>query len=159
MWHFLTHAHYDHIIDFDKIREKTAAPSYIVSSDLPLLYDPNKNVSTWLFSPTPYPTCDHLLSPGDTVSVTDFSIKVFHTPGHTPGSACYLIDDALFTGDTVMSSGIGRCDLYLYGGDFNQMCSSLQFLLTQPPTLRVYPGHGNNTTLSAIHSLIRHYIK
>ena len=153
----LTHAHFDHIVDLDKIRKKTSAPSYIVSSDIPLLSDPNKNVSAWLSCPTTYPPCDHLLAHGDVVNIADFSIKVFHTPGHTPGSACYLIDDVLFTGDTVMSGGIGRCDLY--GGDFNQMRSSLQFLLTQPPTWRIYPGHGNNTTLSAIHSMIRYYIK
>lgn len=154
---FLTHAHYDHIVDLDKIRSITNAPSYIMAHDKPLLSDPHKNVSAWLSSPTSYQACDHLLSHGDIIKVADFSIKVLHTPGHTPGSACYLIDDALFTGDTVMSDGIGRCDLY--GGNPDQMMSSLRLLLALPSYLRVYPGHGNNTTLSAIHSMIRYYIK
>jgi len=154
---FLTHAHYDHIVDLDKIRSITNAPSYIMAHDNPLLFDPHKNVSAWLSSPTCYQACDHLLSHGDIIKVADFSIKVLHTPGHTPGSACYLIGDSLFTGDTVMSGGIGRCDLY--GGNPDQMMSSLRLLLALPSSLRAYPGHGNNTTLSAIHSMIRYYIK
>ena len=154
---FLTHAHFDHIVDLDKIRSMTNAPAYIVSYDNSFLFDPYKNVSEWLSSPTSYQACDHLLSHGDTIQVANFTVKVIHTPGHTPGSACYLIDNALFTGDTVMSGGIGRCDLY--GGNPDQMMSSLQRLLALPSSLRVYPGHGNNTTLSAIHSMIRYYTK
>lgn len=153
----LTHAHYDHIVDLDKIRAMTHAPSYIISHDNPLLSDPQKNVSAWLSCPTAYQPCDHLLSHGDTIRVCGFSIKVLHTPGHTPGSACFFIEDALFTGDTVMSGGIGRCDLY--GGSFHQMQSSLQLFHTLPPSTRVYPGHGNNTTISAIQSMIRYYTK
>ena len=154
---FLTHAHYDHISDLDKIKAMTHAPSYIVSHDNPLLSDPHKNVSAWLSSPASYLDCDHLLSHNNIIKVGDFSVKVLHTPGHTPGSACFLIEDALFTGDTVMSGGIGRCDLY--GGDINQMLSSLQLFYTLPPSTRVYPGHGNNTTISAIQTMIRYYTK
>lgn len=152
----ITHAHYDHIVDLEKIRSLTHAPSYIHSCDNPLLSDPLKNVSAWLSTPTSYQPCEHLVSHGDVIQIGSFSIKVLHTPGHTSGSACYLIDNALFTGDTVMSGGIGRCDLY--GGNSTQMRSSLRLLLDQSPTLCVYPGHGNNTTLSAIHSMIRYYI-
>ncbi|MBR6768687.1 MAG: MBL fold metallo-hydrolase [Clostridia bacterium] len=154
---FLTHAHYDHIVDLEKIRSMTNAPSYIVSHDNPLLSDPFKNVSAWISYPTTYQSCDHLLSHEDTVETSDFSVKVLHTPGHTPGSACFLVEDALFTGDTVMSDGIGRCDLY--GGNINQMLTSLQLFNTLPSSTRVYPGHGNNTTISAIQSMIRYYTK
>ena len=153
----LTHAHYDHIIDLDKIRCMTNASSYIMSHDNPLLSDPHQNVSSWLSCPTSYPSCDHLLSHGDIIEIANFTIKILHTPGHTPGSACFLIEDALFTGDTVMSGGIGRCDLY--GGDISQMLSSLRLFNSLPSSTRVYPGHGNNTTISAIQSMIRYYTK
>ena len=153
----VTHAHYDHIVDLDKIRSMSQASSYIMSHDNPLLSDPHKNVSAWLSCPTSYQPCDILLSHKDTVQIGDFSVKILHTPGHTPGSACFLIEDALFTGDTIMSGGIGRCDLY--GGDITQMQSSLQLFQTLPPATRVYPGHGNNTTISAIQSMIRYYTK
>lgn len=154
---FITHAHYDHIIDFDKIQSLTGAPSYIISNDHPFLSDPQKNVSAWLSCPTSYPSCTNLLSDGNLVEIAGFSIRTLHTPGHTPGSACFLIQDHIFTGDTVMTDGIGRCDLV--GGDPVQMLSSLQRFYTLPPSTRVYPGHGQNTTISAIQSMIRYYIK
>lgn len=154
---FLTHAHYDHIVDLDQIRAMTHAPAFIMSDDDPLLHDSQKNVSALLSRPTTYQSCDHLLANNDIIQITGFSVKVLHTPGHTPGSACYLIENALFTGDTVMSGGIGRCDLY--GGNPEQMLSSLQLFYTLPPTISVYPGHGKNTTISAIQSMIRYYTK
>lgn len=154
---FLTHAHYDHIIDLDTIRSMTQAPSYMMSHDTSFLSDANKNVSALLSCPTTYQPCDRLVSHGDVVVVSDFSVQVLHTPGHTPGSACFLVGDAIFTGDTVMSNGIGRCDLY--GGDWNQMLSSLQLVYSLPETTHVYPGHGNNTTISAIQPMIRYYTK
>lgn len=154
---FLTHAHYDHIVDLDKICSMTGAPSYIMAQDNHFLSDPYKNVSSWLSSPATYQDCTHLLSDGDEVKVAGFSVKVLHTPGHTPGSACYLVEDAIFTGDTVMSDGIGRCDLY--GGNPEQMLSSLQLFYKLPPATRVFAGHGQNTTISAIQSMIRYYTK
>ena len=154
---FLTHAHYDHIVDLDKICSMTGAPSYIMAQDNHFLSDPYKNVSSRLSSPATYQDCTHLLSDGDEVKVAGFSVKVLHTPGHTPGSACYLVEDAIFTGDTVMSDGIGRCDLY--GGNPEQMLSSLQLFYKLPPATRVFAGHGQNTTISAIQSMIRYYTK
>ena len=152
----LTHAHYDHIADLDEIQSLTGAPTYIGLHDDCFLSNPIKNVSSLLGCSKTFNSCQHHLSHNDVISLADFSIKVFHTPGHTPGSLCYLIDDALFTGDTVMAEGIGRCDLY--GGNLQQMKESLKLLLSLNASYKIYPGHGKNTTLSHVQSVIHYYI-
>jgi glyoxylase-like metal-dependent hydrolase (beta-lactamase superfamily II) len=78
--------------------------------------------------------------------VAPFQIKVITTPGHTPGSVCYLIDGRLFSGDTLFRNSIGRVDLP--GGSWPQMEKSLSKLRMLPPETLVYPGHGMQTTIA-----------
>ncbi|MFH1214035.1 MAG: MBL fold metallo-hydrolase [Candidatus Neomarinimicrobiota bacterium] len=75
-----------------------------------------------------------------------FKVAVITTPGHTPGSVCYLIDGRLFAGDTLFRNSVGRVDFP--GGSWSQMESSLHKLKILPPETEVYPGHGSNTTIA-----------
>ncbi len=81
----------------------------------------------------------HQHQPGDTVKVGDIEICLVHTPGHTPGSQCFLVDNRLIAGDTLFLEGCGRTDLP--GSNPDQMFESLQTLATLPDQTVVYPGH------------------
>ena len=77
---------------------------------------------------------------GDELSFGNLKMKFIHTPGHTPGGCCVLIDGNLFTGDTLFVGAVGRTDLP--GGSFKQLIKSLQHLVkTLPPDTVVWPGH------------------
>lgn len=76
---------------------------------------------------------------GDVIKIGKLDFKVLQTPGHTKGSSCFIIDNALFTGDTLFIDGIGRTDLE--GGDSEEMYHSLERLRELPDGMIVYPGH------------------
>lgn len=91
--------------------------------------------------------CDGYFEDGDVFEFTDFSLKVLHTPGHTPGSSCFLSDNILFSGDTLFKDSYGRADLPL--GNQDMIYKSIkEKLLTLPRNTKVYPGHGVPTTIS-----------
>ena len=73
-------------------------------------------------------------------------IKTIHTKGHSKGGVCYLIDNILFSGDTLFKESIGRCDLY--GGSFEEIAQSIkEKLFTLDENITVYPGHGDETSI------------
>jgi len=76
---------------------------------------------------------------GDVVRVGSVEVELIHTPGHTPGSQCFLVDGRLVAGDTLFLEGCGRTDLP--GSDPDAMYDSLQRLVTLPDDVVVYPGH------------------
>ena len=77
---------------------------------------------------------------GDMIELGSTDIRIVHTPGHSPGSACYAAGDALFTGDTLFMYGCGRCDLE--GGDPESMYYSLLRLRNEfEPGTIIFPGH------------------
>ena len=78
------------------------------------------------------------------IAIWDFNIKVIHTPGHSKGSLCFIIEDNIFTGDTLFCNGVGRYDLY--GGSFATLRNSLRNLFTLD-NYKVYPGHNECTTI------------
>jgi glyoxylase-like metal-dependent hydrolase (beta-lactamase superfamily II) len=90
--------------------------------------------------------------PGDVIHVGGVSIELVHTPGHTPGSQCLLVDGRLISGDTLFLEGCGRTDLP--GSDADAMYDSLQRLAGLPEGTVVYPGHRysmpSSATLSSI---------
>ena len=89
---------------------------------------------------------------GDKVMVGEIEIELVHTPGHTPGSQCFLVDGCLVSGDTLFLDGCGRTDLP--GSDAEQMYESLQRLARLPADTVVFPGHKyhpqSSGTLSAV---------
>lgn len=90
---------------------------------------------------------------GDVVTVGGVTIELLHTPGHTPGSQCFLVDGRLVTGDTLFLDGCGRTDLP--GSDAGQMYESLQRLATLPGGTVVFPGHRYSLPSSGTLDVIR----
>ena len=81
------------------------------------------------------------------IQMSEFRCQIIHTPGHTPGSVCLYFPEErkLFSGDTLFRCGYGRTDLP--GGNYGQLISSLEQLMTLPPETEVFPGHGESTTI------------
>lgn len=87
-----------------------------------------------------------LLADGDIVRLGDIKLEVIHTPGHTPGGISIKYDNLLFTGDTLFAEGVGRTDLA--GGDYDTLMKSIRDkILILPDSVRVFPGHGPETTV------------
>ena len=92
------------------------------------------------------PKIDRYVNDGDILMLGNLEIKVLHTPGHTQGGVCYLIENNIFTGDTIFKGSVGRCDLE--GGDFSQLVDSIQSkIYTLPDNITIYPGHGKASNI------------
>ena len=146
----LTHGHFDHIMSIDTLRD--ALPDlkvYLHAADAPMLTDGDKNAfATFFGMERTWRAADVLVQDGQAIPLDDTSLTVIHTPGHSPGSVCYLCKDSgdLITGDTLFADNIGRCDLW--GGSYTTMMESLRRLRTLDGTLTIYPGHGDTNSLS-----------
>ena len=142
----LTHVHFDHMLAAAEVCGVTGAPLCVGAGDTDATSDPIRNLSG-LFSPSnPVAVAyDRVLREGERLAVGDMSFTVLETPGHTPGCLCLLIDDILFSGDTLFYGSIGRLDFP--GGDARAMQSSLARLMDLPPDTTVYAGHGPATTI------------
>ena len=142
----LTHGHFDHILSLDVLREKLDVPAYIHTEDAIMLTDGKKNAFYELFGKErSYREADKLLSDGDVIMLGNEKLTVFHTPGHTHGSVCFLTEDSVFTGDTLFADTYGRCDLW--NGDIQKLRASLKKLAMLKRTLTIYPGHGKSYNL------------
>lgn len=141
-----THAHMDHIAGDYDIQKHYKVPVYIHNKDEEQIkYFKNYLQAVGMPDYNP-PENVHFFDENETFKIGSKNIKVIHTPGHTQGGVCFLIDDMLFAGDTLFCESIGRTDLL--GGDFNQLITSIkQKLFTLPDGIKVYPGHGPSTTI------------
>ncbi|MCA1054815.1 MBL fold metallo-hydrolase [Rossellomorea aquimaris] len=145
----LTHAHFDHIGAVDTVRNTYHVPVYLHEKEAEWLIDPGLNGSG-LFGMGNIQTApaDHLLSSEKTLSIGGFTLGLFETPGHSPGSLSYYVqsEGIVFAGDTLFMGSIGRSDLP--GGNHEQLLSSIHdHLLTLPESTAVLPGHGPETTV------------
>lgn len=142
----LTHGHFDHVISAETLQSKTGAPIMIHRGDGDMLADPAKNAYRFFFGQDrAFKAADRLLDDGEVLKLGDEDVRVMNTPGHSIGSSCFVTDDFIVTGDTIFSEGYGRVDLY--GGNMQQLVSSLQALAKLPRDLVIYPGHGDSATL------------
>ena len=108
----------------------------------------NTHEAEWVSRITEIPLSDLTAHEhGDTVTVGDIEIELLHTPGHTPGSQCFLLDNRLVAGDTLFLDGCGRTDFP--GGNVDEMFRSLQQLATLPGDPTVFPGHWYSADTSA----------
>ncbi len=140
----LTHGHFDHIGGIEALTDAFPdVPVLISKADLPMLSDPQKNGSLSLSGRGITVVRGEALAAF--VSFAGKEIQVIPTPGHTEGSCCFLVENSLFTGDTLFRGSVGRTDLY--GGDSSELFYSLEKLKALPDSLLVFPGHGAETTL------------
>ena len=122
---------------------------YIHEGDAEMLPDGEKNAYTFFFGEDKtYRPAEKTLKDGDVLTLGEETITVVHTPGHTNGSVCFLLEDGhLLTGDTIFAMGYGRYDLY--GGSLTTLLQSIGKLRALPQELIILPGHGEQATLGA----------
>ena len=141
-----THGHMDHIGANAKIKGITGAKILIHEDDRNLLGSPVKNLAIFWGKMTKSPPADRLLKDGEIISLGNLQIKIIHTPGHTRGSICLLVDNGLFTGDTLLRNSIGRADLP--GASSRMLIQSIkEKLLSLGDGVKIYPGHEEETTI------------
>lgn len=143
----LTHGHFDHIGGVSLLQQRYGIPVCVPADDAEMLTDNQKNGSAVFGFPVTAVTGARILKNGEEVQAGKLKFTLLHTPGHTKGSSCYRIEDALFTGDTLFCGGVGRTDLY--GGNLSDLKASVRLLAELPGDFQVYPGHGEPTTLAA----------
>ena len=144
----LTHAHPDHFGAMREVRKALDVPAYISEDDEKLMEERCQTVMESLLDlgiGMDDVKADILFKDGDEIEFGDKKIKVILTPGHTPGGACFLLDNVIFTGDTLFRGSIGRTDLP--GGDTDKIMESLKILMDLPDDTVVLPGHGSETTI------------
>ncbi len=144
-----THGHPDHVCGNRRIKEATGAAIVMHEADDDFFsQDQVKNYFSMLGFEASPPT-DMRVKDGDSISFGEVSLKVIHTPGHTPGGMCLYNKPDLITGDTLFVGGIGRTDFP--GGSHHELISSIQQkLLKLPPETIVWPGHGYGGSRSTI---------
>ena len=153
----LTHGHFDHILSMDPLRAAYPLPVSIHKGDEDFLSDGTKNAFSLFFhKERSFGNADRLLTDQELIPLGNTFVKVLHTPGHTPGSVCYLAEDSLLTGDTLFADTYGRCDLF--GGSEDQMIASLSSLKELDPRLTIYPGHGRSETLKEALDSVAHLL-
>ena len=141
-----THGHFDHVSANKGIHTATNAPILIHALDAPMLEQISASAANWGLSAEDSPPPDRTINDGDTISFGQITLKVMHTPGHTPGGVSLFTDDHVFVGDTLFAGSIGRTDFP--GGDFATLKSSIQDkLFALGDGVRVYTGHGPETTI------------
>ena len=131
----LTHGHFDHVGAVKDMAADTDCRVFLCAEDTmlpPMLTDGS------LYYTDTY-------ADGTILNIAGLYIRILHTPGHTPGGVCLLVDDVIFSGDTLFAGGCGRSDL---GGDWASLVSSLKRLSQIEGYFKVFPGHGESTTLA-----------
>lgn len=138
----ITHGHFDHVLAVPGLLAKWPdIPVYVHKQEVNwegkgdqyMLLGPVPNIKT--------------VGEGDVIDFSGHPIQVLHTPGHSPGSVCYLVGDILFAGDTLFAGSCGRTDFI--GGSVSQILLSLKRLAGLEGNLRVCPGHDRLTSLDA----------
>lgn len=140
---FITHAHHDHTGAIDAIRLNYDIPIYLNKKDEQMVAEGKKFYG---------PLCSDIkyinnIKENDEIDMAGLKIKCMETPGHTPGGVCYIIDNYMFSGDTLFAGSIGRTDMD--GGDYDMLISIIRNKIQKlPDALFVMPGHGQSTTIS-----------
>ena len=131
----LTHGHFDHVGAVKDLAADTDCRVFLCADDtqLPPMFTAGKLYYTDSYTE------------GSILNIAGLCIHVLHTPGHTPGSVCLLVDDTLFSGDTLFAGSCGRTDI---GGNWATIQKSLRRLANMEADFKVFPGHGESTTLA-----------
>lgn len=144
----LTHGHFDHVFALNELKELCpSVKAYLNKEDERLLEHIGVQCAHFGIAGVDVPKIDEFIDENTKLSFAGKEIKPIHTPGHTKGSMCYLIEGELFSGDTLFFEEIGRCDLP--GGDFSEIENSIRKkLFTLDKNIVVHPGHSHDTTIA-----------
>lgn len=145
----LTHGHFDHVMGAAFVQRQWGIPFYLNSEDKGQLERAQPYCQMFGLNIEQPPTETMDANDGDTIKFGNAELHVIHTPGHTRGCVCYysLPDKIIFTGDSLFAGSIGRTDLP--GGDYDALMESLLGKICKlDPDMKVYPGHGPETTIA-----------
>lgn len=131
----LTHGHFDHVGAVRDLAATYGCKVYMRPEETTM---PPQMTAGPLYYTHEYPAEGKL-------QVADMEVGVMHTPGHTPGSVCLMVEDAMFTGDTLFAGSMGRCDFP--GSSIFEMRKSLRRICALMKNYRIFPGHGEDSTL------------
>lgn len=151
--HLLTHAHLDHLLGARFVHDNYNVLPHLHPADAFLFERQEQQAGSFGCPLYDNPLEQFIpLKDADMLTFGNISLRVIHTPGHSPGSVCFYCDDPntpiLFSGDTLFAGGVGRTDLF--GGSTGDLRHSLQSkLFVLPCNTTVYPGHGFSTTIAA----------
>lgn len=143
----LTHGHFDHISGVAELVSLTGAKTYAYEGERELMMDVRMNGGSMIGIEVAIQP-EILLRDNQMLEIAGLEFKVIHTPGHTSGGCCFYEarEKSLFAGDTIFMESIGRTDLPT--GNGRQLLESIrEKVLTLPEDVRIYPGHGPETTV------------
>ncbi len=141
-----THGHIDHIDGVNRVKERRKAPFYVCDLDRELVEAVSVQASMFGVEDPGKITIDKQLPCQGELKIAGMEIKLLHTPGHSKGSVSLLVENTLFSGDSLFSMSIGRTDLP--GGNYSELIKSInEKIFTLPENIRVLPGHGPETTV------------
>jgi glyoxylase-like metal-dependent hydrolase (beta-lactamase superfamily II) len=141
-----THGHFDHIGANKAIKEATGAEILIHEGDAPVLASAPRQSAAFGMNSVVSPPADRYVKHGDVINAGEVTLKVLHTPGHSPGGICLLEQGMVFTGDALFAGSIGRTDFP--GGDLMTLLRSIKAnLMNLPDDTKVFSGHGPASTI------------
>jgi len=142
----LTHMHFDHICATADVKKLCPSAKIVIhTADAEGLNNPQKSLAAYFGFNQKQITADILCENDDVLKIGNKDINIMHTPGHSEGGVCYIIDNAIFCGDTIFEGSCGRTDFP--GGSGQVLAQSLKKLKALKGDYTLYPGHGNPTTL------------
>ena len=143
----LTHGHMDHISAVAAVADTFDIPVYLHPDDAKWAFTPQNQMLPYYGMPQKPAKQTLPLADNQKLSLAGLNIEVLHTPGHSPGSVCFLLkeENILISGDTLFKDSAGRTDLP--GGNGHTLARSLKRIASLPGNPAIYPGHGPDTTL------------
>lgn len=144
----LTHGHIDHIMGNKWAVDTFAVPVLMHKDDLPLIDMAMDQAAMFGVQFPKPPAPDKFMDENDVIKVSGNEFKIIHTPGHSPGSVCFVDEKekVIFGGDTVFRGSVGRTDLWM--GDMDVLLDSIQNKIFKfPDDFVIYPGHMEETTI------------
>lgn len=144
----LTHGHFDHLSAADAVRKRYGIKVYAGNEERPVMNSSSYNLSLPFTGEGMTFEADEYFKPGEELDFAGFRIGTIPVPGHTIGSVCYYFEEqkVLFSGDTLFAGSVGRSDFPT--GNAGQLIRAIKsWLMSLPDDVKVYPGHGESTTI------------
>ena len=144
----LTHGHFDHLSAADAVRKRYGIKVYAGNEERSVMNSSSSNLSLPFTGEGMTLEADEYFKPGEELDFAGFRIGTIPVPGHTIGSVCYYFEEqkVLFSGDTLFAGSVGRSDFPT--GNAGQLIRAIKSeLMSLPDDVKVYPGHGESTTI------------